>query len=365
MLNVHFNGEIIRCPDQSGNYLKLVQRRQLEKRCQFGCAESDCETFNNWQLIDPRKRLNKGCCTLDIDPVVSYTDKETGEIIKNPESYPENSLLEWKKYICPKAQARYISAITPKKFKIDNVAYRKLSSAAHWMVKESFNKTLFLTLTFPKYLKDEITEKQANECFSKFTDSLKKTYSCDHYVAVRERGEENNRLHFHLICSLPYVHFGSLNHAWCSAIKDYCEYSNSAIQSRAGHRVIKNPIRSIRYVCKYISKSKGMKSDTRLYFISNCTLKKTIQIRSGYELNDTYKSITTKVSPPERVSESFNINEILQNYKSVDIKVFDYVTRFRIKDRIEFNKFCCSFIYPLFECSIKQTGLYFDTGNMN
>ena len=333
MLNVHFNGEIIRCPDASGNYMKLVQARELSKICQFGVKEETCKTFQGWQMLNPARNMNRGCCMLDVDPVIKETPNTESKYLKT---------VKWSHYICPKAQKRYLASISPKKFKIDNIAYRKMSSAAHWMVKESTSKTIFLTLTFPKFKKDEITEKQANECFSKFAENIKKTYGCTDYIAVRERGEENNRLHFHILCAIPFIHFSKLNNAWCNAISDYCEFSNCALQSRRGHRVIKNPVRAIRYVCKYIAKCKGLKSDTRLYFISNNTIRKPFVING----------------------RPFNISDVLKNYKSVQVKEFDYVTRFRITDLKEFNHFCVTFLYALFECSILPSGLYFDTGNM-
>lgn len=318
MISFHFNGEIVRHPDMKQVHKYNIARRDQSGQCQNGVVFLNCAAWTEYL-------------------------KERPEIQKLS-SYGTCTLAGCKK--CPSYCKRIEASNKKKSFTIDWKTYRKVASAAHYMIKEGTYKTIFVTLTFPRWKKehkltksfyyDEIT----NKLFSKFAENLRKNYHCEHYIAVKEYGEKNNRVHFHLIANLPYIPFSDLNNSWVHTISGVCFPSLCALQTdKKTSCVIKNPIRAVRYVCKYVSKSFGRRSDTRVVFISNNTL-----IR------------------PVKVSEiGFNHIDILKQFKSIHIKTYDYVTVLKVTDRKEFNKFCHNFLYPLFECSIKKTEFCYES----
>jgi len=322
MLTVHFNGEVVRHKDVKAIQAGIKERNDAENRCKYGQQEILCPA---WQkLLIDRKEIksltNFGHCYL------------SGCIL------------------CPNYKQRIDAGKTKKKFTVDWKTYRKLSSAAHWMIKDSQHKTIFVTLTFPqwknkrgliakhKFTKSFYYDEITNKLFSKFAENLRSHYKCDHYVAVKEYGKTNNRVHFHLLASMPFVNFGKLNNAWNHAIQDFCFYSNCALQTDKGHSIIRNPVRAVRYVCKYFNKTYGRTSETRIVFISNKTLKQPVKIN---EIN-------------------YNHIDLLKGYKSLYIKTYEHVTVFKITDRIEFNRFCTNILYPLFECTLKKSEFHYN-----
>jgi hypothetical protein len=248
--------------------------------------------------------------------------------------------------LCPRYKDRKKQGNKKKVFTIDWKTYRKVSSAAHYMLKESEHKTIFITLTFPQWKKKHLLTKSffydeiTNKLFSKFAENLRKNYNCNNYIAIKEYGKRFNRVHFHLLASMPYISFTRLNDSWVNTISDYCQYSNCALQTdKKTSCIIRNPNRAVRYVCKYISKSFGVKSGTRIVFISNCTLKKPITIRE----------------------QNYNHIDLLKGFKSIQIKTYEHVTVFKVMEPKEFNKFCQNFLYPLFQCTIKSTEFHYKT----
>lgn len=300
MINLHLNGDIVRCPD-----IKLIQDRAKQRRdtnniCVYNVKEDSCRTWQN-SLMSWQNAINKGCsgrCML------SGAD------------------------ICPGHQLRKETGKKTKSFNIDNVNYRKVSSAAHHLVKTSKSKSIFITLTFPPF-KKEANDKELNQCFSRFVENLRTNYNCEGYVAVRERGEVHNRNHFHIVLSIPFVPFYILNRAWCSAISDICESSTRAVTSERKRVILKNPASAVRYICKYISKSKGQTSQSRIIFISNNLIKKPTQLdylRTGYR----------------------TIADFFKDWNSLTVEQTEYTTMLRFNDNTEFNQFCENVLYPSF-----------------
>ena len=111
MLNVHLNGEIVRCPDMREIQKKAQEIRDKHRICKYNIHEDSCDTWLT--------QYKCGRCSL-----------------------PGND-------ICPGHIKRTWDGLKTKQFKIDSGVYRKLSSAAHYLVNESKTKTLFITLTFP------------------------------------------------------------------------------------------------------------------------------------------------------------------------------------------------------------------------
>lgn len=309
MINLHLNGDIVRCPDVQDAKKRLAERRESEYKCKYGIIEYDCQTRNNYHL---RHRITDKRCDCHSARCRDYKEVTDGGMV-------------WKMFVCPHMNLQYIHSLKKKSYFISSQTYRKMASASHDLVKSSRNRVLFLTLTFPKF-KIEPNEQEYNECFSRFLHNLRQNYGCSGYVGVRERGEDNNRVHFHLLLSIPYYSFVTLNAAWCHAIQHFCDFSPLALRTTKQSLYIKNPIKAIRYFCKYFAKSRYQKSNARLVFISNNLIKEPIKI---------YKT---------------NPRDLLSCYKGVYIQqTSDFTTCYRITNDKSFMEYCNNFLYDAFE----------------
>jgi hypothetical protein len=302
MINIHLNGDIVRCPDIKLIKLRSQELKDKKRICKYNYHEDNCSTWQssltNWQSV--KKNNCAGRCIL------------SGTLV------------------CPGHIRQIDIGKKEKTFKINNQIYRKLASTGHYLVKESENKVLFLTLTFPKF-KKKISDNEINKYFSKYVENLRKNYHCGGYIAVREFGKKLNRVHFHLLLSIPFIPFTVLNASWINCIKNICHYSANALTSDPKTRFIHDPIRAMKYVCKYFAKTKGQFSKSRLVFVSNNIIQKP---KSYYG----------------------NVRDFLTGYESIHFnQTSDYTTLFRITDSKEFNRFCNEFLYPLFELSIKKS----------
>ena len=127
---------------------------------------------------------------------------------------------------------------------------------------------MFCTLTFP----GKVSQKYANECFSKFVENLTKNYKLNSYVSVKENHKSGNP-HFHCLFDIPFVNFSTLNKSWNSTFSDRLHYSRNAFTT--GKRRFAADVRQVAsYITKYITKSesKDQLIETRLYFISENVL---------------------------------------------------------------------------------------------
>lgn len=221
-----------------------------------------------------------------------------------------------------------------KTYSIDSKRYRQIKSSMNYLLAESDFKVLFLTLTFPPF-KKYCDDKTKNQLFSRFVENLRENYNCGGYIAVAELGRKGTcRRHFHLLCAIPFIRFDRLNDMWCNTIKDYCDYSKNAVTSDKKTLFIRDPVKAVRYVCKYFAKTRGQRSGTRIFFASNNIL---IKHKSYYG----------------------NILDILEGYKNIYIhQTSDYTTAYRIHDDKEFRRFLREFLIPFFELSDKNAELY-------
>lgn len=323
MISVHFNGEIVRHMDsQRINQWKAAQRDNLGM-CKYGVAFLNCASWVRYCQDRP-----------EIKKLSSYGSCILGGCNK-----------------CPRFTQIKKAGNSKKEYSIDWKTYRKIASAAHWMLKEGEHRTVFLTLSFPRWLKEHKLTKSfyydeiSNILFSRFAENLRKNYSCEHYICVKEYGETTNRVHFHLLATMPYISFTRLNKSWVHTIKEHCESSLCALRTdKKKSSIIKNPTRAIRYVCKYVSKCKDQRSSTRIVFISNCTLRKPVKIN---EVDQHHLDVLR------------GMKSILNRFKSLEVRKYDYVTTFKITDYREFYQFCREFLYPLYECSVKTKGFKF------
>lgn len=322
MINVHFNGDIIRCPDIAAIYQHNEKLRDDKFICPFGVHQFYCRTW----LLYCRKNSKSIHTRLSVHCPLHKKIKINGKDL----------------YICRKARERANNGKKQKHFRIDNNNYRKIASAAHHLVKTSPYKSLFLLLTFPPWksgFNPYKNENVLNECFSRFMDNLRQNYNCAGYLAARELGDVTRRYHYHLVCSIPFVPFADLNRSWCAAISDICETSQNALMSRKENRIIQrlnSPSRAVRYICKYISKCKNQASKSRILFMSNNLLKKPMPVRN--EENKLYDH-----------TGIMDVQTYLMRFKSLKVtKLNDYCTAFRIDSNEEFDQVCQELIYPLF-----------------
>jgi hypothetical protein len=263
--------------------------------------------------------------------------------------------------ICPAIQLRRFNGNKEKTFEINSQVYRKISSVGHYLIHEGVSKSIFITLTFPPFLKKhKLTHKIfedeiLNTYFSKFVENLTKNYFCNGYVGVRERGTNGDRVHYHLICSMPFTSFTMLNNVWCGTIQDICHYSDHALTTKRKKVVIYDTIRALRYLCKYISKAKGKKSTCRLVFISNNILSH----RKPGELKKV-DGLHQKNREPNYVKTMRKDSESMLDKFKFDYQkqTSDFTTCFRITENSEFERFCDEFLYPFFELSVKRKILF-------
>jgi hypothetical protein len=302
---------------------RMSELRNIHKICVYNYHESGCEAWQKLHQNINGLKISKcpGRCTL------------VGSVN------------------CPGHIRQSEHANKKKTFSIDNKVYRKLSSAAHLMFKVSEYKTLFVTLTFPKF-KKKIDEKTINQCFSRFMENLhnSKKYDVNYYCAVRECGETRGRFHFHLLVSIKFVDFRDINNAWNSAISDVCYYSPCAFRTQSDTVIIRNPAKALRYCCKYFSKQRGSKSFSRIVFISNSLLYHKepdgVNIATGEILDKKVSNLKKSVCGP--------VNDLLLNYKGVFIQKTEFTTIFRITDAKHFEQFCNKYLYSLFKLSDKK-----------
>lgn len=335
MINVHLNGDLIRCPDIAAIQLRAAEVREKHNICKYNYHEVTCQTWRDHCIDTPeiKKISDFGHCSL----------------------YNSDN--------CPGHKKQIETGKIKKTFKIDNKIYRKLSSSAHLLVKTSKSKTLFLTLTFPrfrrewsKHTKKLFYETIINEKFSQFVENLRRRHGCGGYIAVKEYGGKNGRVHFHLLCSIPFIDFRTLNRIWINTISDICYSSNIAVRTDPKTKFISNPDRAMRYVCKYFTKAMNKESFSRLYFISRNLL---THIEPDIVNSETGEVLTEKRVSNIQKNIVGSTTEILKGYKGIYInQSSDYTTTFRITDKGDFRKFCNEFLYPLFKIEGKNGVFY-------
>jgi hypothetical protein len=319
MITAHFNGDLVAHSDMHHIAEKVQALKNQRGACKYGICQVKCETWFNHCFARPE--------------VKSISDFGKCTFAESPK--------------CPQYSQRMKAGKTKKQFVIKAKDYRALSSGAHYLIKANKSKAVFFTLTFPpfkrthKLTKSFYYDEISNILLIKFLDNFKKTYGCTSYIAVKEYGDENNRVHFHILASFPYINFSVINNYWCACIEKHCEYSINALQTRKGvTSIVKDPFRAIKYVCKYFSKAKRNNgaSDTRLIFVSRSLL----SLKHG--LHD------------------INASEILSDrgYKKIYIHPLKYVTIFRVHDENSFKNLCEDFIYEVFRQEIDTGKTEFD-----
>ena len=320
MLNIHLNGEVVLTPDFAAIQKNLIVKRLTESRCKYNLKELNCPVwFDYCKSRDETKLISKfGRCFL------SESDS------------------------CPMHVNRKNLGSMKKSYGIDNRMFRKMQSAAHYLIKSSDYGTLFITLTFPPFHK-HLYPNEANKLFSVFVEDLRRRHNCKGYIAVRENGTRFGRLHYHLIISMPFVSFVDLNNYWCSVIKEYCDYAPNAVQTDPETKFIKNPVRAMFYVSKYFSKSGATKSESRIVFISKNLLSEKIIDYYDKKTGKKYFKRVSNIKKTYNYSET-PINDFFDKYPTFVVTYQnDYTIGFKIATTKEFNRFCDEFLYKIFD----------------
>ena len=327
MLNIHLNGEVVLTPDFANIQKRKMERYEHERRCKYGMEEIKCSTWYNL------------CMT-------NGETKPISEFGRCPLSCLER---------CPMHVRRKETGLMKKNYSIDSRMYRKMQSVSHYLFKKFDCKPLFVTLTFPPFIK-HLYPYEANKLFSKFIANLRKRHGINGYVAVRENGTKFGRLHFHLVVSMPFVSFSYLNCYWCWTIRDYCKFAFNAFQVDPETKFIKNPVRAMFYVSKYFSKT-SVKSESRVVFISkNLLSEKYIDCYDRKTGQAFYKKIS-KIKKTYNYSE-LPVNDFFDKYPSLVVTYQnDYTTGFKIANSKDFSNFCTDFLYKIFDLPDRNNDL--------
>jgi len=100
-------------------------------------------------------------------------------------------------------------------------------------------------------------------------DNLTTNYYVENYIAVKEFTEKGV-IHYHLLVDYPFVDIRRINTAWCNTFPIDIPGSKNAVRLPKNHRsIVKDLHRTVKYLCKYISKSRDVEYDSRCHFISH------------------------------------------------------------------------------------------------
>jgi len=161
-----------------------------------------------------------------------------------------------------------------KKYKI-NVRKCRAASA---LMNDKYKKIFIMCLTVPESLKH--THKSINKSLNLFTNNLRTNYGLLSYIGTCEY-QKNGSVHYHFLAAFnsEMLQFDKINNAWNNAINTI-HYSNvdAANSVRFGgynqktkrrYYWITNTTHAIKYITKYLMKSRGEFHETKCYFISS------------------------------------------------------------------------------------------------
>lgn len=308
MLTVHYAGSLVKHPDTARAYKRRQEYYAEKGKCKHGVTVWQCS-----DAMKEAKRITREGKKIDTDTC------QLGSC-----------------GMCPAYRSQVENGKKEKKFRITNRHYTEIADRVAYMKDNAKHKLLFLTLTLPKFKKDvklNTIDNEINKAFSRFVENLTEHYGLTAYLAVKEGDGVNKRYHFHLIAVLPFHSFIKLNNAWLSAISNLCEPSPNALTTDRNARFIRSTASAVRYICKYISKSRGIASKTRIIFCDRETAQAAVRVQTDHskeELTEGFKSV-----------RAFEMN--------------DYVIKYTIADRKEFDRFFKTVIKPLFNSAGRNT----------
>ena len=313
VVTVHYNNTLIVHPDTRQSFEKKLQNNLALNRCRFGINCYECKNFIEYETDlqtlsgKPRKIEAKDC-----------------------QLYKHKDLKEF----CPGLRKQKECGTQEKTFAIDFKTYNQIADRTAHMYHNRQNKLIFVVLSLPP-LKKDINGKELNEAFSRFIENLRRNYHLRHYLCVREGDGLDTRYHYHCILDIRYVSFVRLNAAWNSAISDFCEFSKCAFRTKPKSYFIRDIAGAISYISKYVSKTIGEKSDSRIFFCDRETASAWVKQRFD---ND--------------------IDELKDNFKSIRRKILnDYVCRFTFQSKKDQNNFFHTVVKILFNSDWTTKGM--------
>lgn len=165
------------------------------------------------------------------------------------------------------------------------------SAVRMWKEKEPNEMLHFGTVTFSDDVPNE--EKIRQEIYKKFVKNMTANHGMTGYIAVKEKGEKNGRIHYHIIMRMPFVKYSLINKCLHEIHKNFGYRGSNNLfstNSRRGRHVIKNVDHVVKYVTKYVSKSDGVFKE-KCYFISKSVQSSPIKVESlgiQYELFENF-----------------------------------------------------------------------------
>lgn len=313
---LHYNGSIVCHPDTTSNYEKKVDNYKKCGMCHRGFIKHTCNCLisfhskiqsetGNPRFID----FSKPC----------HLDKHT----------------EYKKD-CPAYHKSMADGAKEKIFTINNRVYNEIADRTAWMYNNGFHRLMFAVLTTPPP-KRKYNETELNKAFSRFVENLKTNYGLKHYIAVREIGETGKLYHYHIVLDIPFIEFSRLNRAWCAAIRNLAHFSKNAFRTKAESRFIYNVAGAVRYISKYVSKTKGQTSKTRIFFCDRETAQ--ALIKTPIDIKDP-------------------ISELRKDYKTLKgYQYNDFVCRFSFVSELEQARFFKEIVTVMFDTPFKKNQL--------
>lgn len=162
---------------------------------------------------------------------------------------------------------------------------RRIASAAVVMFEQRENNLTFFTLTLPKTISHEKT----NRAFTNFIKNLKKNYFLRAYVATYEH-TKSGQGHYHCLFDMPFIDIRSINAAWANAINvNAADYKSLVrLPAQKNRSVVMNTTRLVKYLVKYMGKQDAVFS-AKNYFIDSKLLENSYEELTTIELSHELK----------------------------------------------------------------------------
>jgi hypothetical protein len=317
VVTLHYNNSLIVHPDTRRSFEVKLENNLKLGRCRFGINCHECKNFVQYELDlqklsgKPRKIVATDC-----------------QLFKHKDLKP----------YCPGRRRQKECGTMLKTFGIDFQTYNQIADRTAYMYHNRSNKLIFIVLSLPT-LKKSINGNQLNEAFSRFIENLRNNYRLRHYLCVREGNGLDARYHYHCILDIRYTSFIKLNAAWNSVLSDFCDFSKCAFRTKKKSYFIKDIAGAISYISKYVSKSIGERSDSRVFFCDRETANAYVKQRFDTDIDD-----------------------LKTDFKTIRRKILnDYVCRYTFQSKKEQNLFFHSVVKILFNSNWITPGLHIFT----
>ena len=313
LATLHYNSTIIMHPDTRASFARKLENNLKEGRCRFGIDCLSCRNFIQYELDLQTIRGKPG----KIKPGDCQLYKHS----------------DYKEYCTGYLKQRECGQ-QAKTFGIDFKTYNQIADRTAFMYHHRRNRLIFVALTLPP-LKKQINGNELNEAFSRFIENCRTNYNLRHYLAVREGNGLDTRFHYHVILDIRYTSFIKLNSAWVHSLGDFCHSSRNAFRTKKKSYFIRDVAGAVSYISKYVSKTIGQRSDSRVFFCDRETAQAFVKQRFD---ND--------------------IDELRGDFKSMEKRILnDFVCRITFKSKRDQNIFFHTVVKILFDANWTTPGM--------